>query len=61
MFLTSGRLIVENFSGADGSRSIKTVQVDATGAGTNLVAGKMVANGDAVRAVHCIPYPRTYP
>ncbi|KAN0125542.1 hypothetical protein V8E52_000749, partial [Russula decolorans] len=33
--------------GADGSRSIKTVQVDASGTGKNLVAGKMVVNGNA--------------
>jgi hypothetical protein len=61
MFLASGRLILENFSGADGSRSIKTVQVDASGTGKNFVAAKMVVNGNAVRTVHCIPCPRTYP
>ncbi|KAI9441733.1 hypothetical protein H4582DRAFT_2118987 [Lactarius indigo] len=34
-------------SGSDGSRSIKTVQVDASGTGQNFVAAKMVVNGDA--------------
>ncbi|KAI0302435.1 hypothetical protein B0F90DRAFT_1816628 [Multifurca ochricompacta] len=32
--------------GADGSRSIKTVKVDASGTGKNFVAAKVVANGD---------------
>jgi hypothetical protein len=49
MFPASGWLIVETFSGADGSRSIKTVQVDASGTGKNFVAAQMVVNGDAVR------------
>jgi len=33
--------------GADGSRQIKTVEVDASGTGQNFVAAKMVVNGDA--------------
>ncbi|KAI9465352.1 hypothetical protein BJY52DRAFT_682882 [Lactarius psammicola] len=33
--------------GTDGSRSIKTVQVDASGTGKNFVAAKMVVDGDA--------------
>jgi len=38
---------VINFNGgADGSRSIKTVQVDASGNGTNFVPAKMIVNGD---------------
>ena len=61
MSLASGGLIVKTFSGADGSRSIQKVQVDASGTGKNLVAAKMVVNGNAVRTVHGIPYPRTYP
>ena len=61
MFLASGRLIVETFSGADGSRSIQKVQVDASGTGKNLIAAKMVVNGDSVRAVHRIPYRCTHP
>jgi len=32
--------------GADGSREIKTVQVDASGTGKNFVAANMVVNGD---------------
>ena len=59
MFLASGLLIVETFSGADGSRSIKEVQVDASGTGKNFVPAKMIVNGNAVRAVHCIPCHRT--
>ena len=35
-------------SGADGSRSIKTVQVDTSGTGKNFVAAKMLVNGDGV-------------
>jgi hypothetical protein len=61
MFLASGWLIVVTFSGADGSRSIQKVQVDVSGTGKNFVAAKMVVNGNAVRTVHYIPYPRTYP
>ena len=57
MFLASGRLIVETFSGADGSRSIKEVQVDASGTGTNFVPAKMVVNGNPVRIVNCITCP----
>jgi len=34
-------------AGADGSRSIKTVQVDASGTGKNFVPATMVVNGDA--------------
>jgi len=34
-------------AGADGSRSIKTVQVDATGTGKSFVAAQMVVNGNA--------------
>ncbi|KAH9050871.1 hypothetical protein EDB83DRAFT_1345478 [Lactarius deliciosus] len=34
-------------AGGDGSRSIKTVQVDASGTGQNFVAAKMIVNGDA--------------
>ncbi|KAI0251236.1 hypothetical protein BJV78DRAFT_1213598 [Lactifluus subvellereus] len=42
---------ITNFNpGADGSRSIKTVQVDASGTGNNLVAAKMLVNGDAAPA-----------
>jgi len=38
---------ITNFNGgSDGSRSIKTVQVDASGQGTNFVAAKMLVNGD---------------
>jgi hypothetical protein len=38
---------ITNFNpGADGSRSIKTVQVDATGTGKSFVAAQMVVNGD---------------
>lgn len=33
--------------GSDGSRSIKTVQVDASGTGKNFVAATMVVNGNA--------------
>jgi len=37
-----------NFNGGgDGSRSIKTVQVDASGTGKNFVPAKMIVNGDA--------------
>lgn len=61
MFLASGRLIVETFSGADGSRSIQKVQVDASGTGKNFIAAKMIVNGNGVRAVHCIPYRFTHP
>ncbi|KAI0002115.1 hypothetical protein BJV74DRAFT_722801, partial [Russula compacta] len=32
--------------GADGSRSVKTVQVDASGTGKDFVAANMVVNGD---------------
>ncbi|KAF8483874.1 hypothetical protein DFH94DRAFT_329096 [Russula ochroleuca] len=32
--------------GTDGSRSIKTVQVDASGTGNNFVAAQMITNGD---------------
>jgi len=39
---------ITNFNpGADGSRSIKTVQVDASGTGKNFVAAQMLVNGDA--------------
>lgn len=39
---------IANFNpGADGSRSIKTVQVDASGTGKNFIAAKMIVNGDA--------------
>ncbi|KAH8994534.1 hypothetical protein EDB92DRAFT_1761703, partial [Lactarius akahatsu] len=34
-------------AGNDGSRSIKTVKVDASGTGQNFVAAKMIINGDA--------------
>ncbi|KAH9036218.1 hypothetical protein EDB85DRAFT_2143348 [Lactarius pseudohatsudake] len=34
-------------AGGDGSRSIKTVQVDASGTGQKFVAAKMIVNGDA--------------
>ena len=61
MFPASGRLIVETFSGADGSRKIKQVQVDSSATGNNFVAATMVVNGNGVRVVHCIPYSRTYP
>ena len=61
MFVASGWLIVDTFSGTDGSRSIKQVQVDASATGNNFVAAKMVVNGNGVRSVHCIPYLRTYP
>ena len=37
-------------SGADGSRSIKTVQINADGTGKNFVPATMIVNGDAVRA-----------
>ncbi|KAI0289379.1 hypothetical protein BC826DRAFT_1032368 [Russula brevipes] len=38
---------ITNFNGgSDGSRSIKTVQVDVSGQGTNFVAAKMLVNGD---------------
>jgi hypothetical protein len=38
-----------DISGADGSRSIKTVQVDASGNGKNFVPAQMIVNGDPVR------------
>ncbi len=60
LFFASDRLIAETFSGADGSRSIQKVEVDATGTGTNFVPAKMVVNGDAVHTVRRIPYPRTH-
>ncbi|KAH9006072.1 hypothetical protein EDB86DRAFT_2871517 [Lactarius hatsudake] len=34
-------------AGGDGSRDIKTVQVDASGTGKKFVAAKMIVNGDA--------------
>jgi hypothetical protein len=38
---------ITNFNpGADGSRAIKTVEVDGTGTGNNFVAAKMIVNGD---------------
>ena len=36
------------FSGADGSRSIKTVQVDTSGNGTHFVPAEILINGDPV-------------
>ena len=36
-------------SGSDGSRSIKSVEVDPSGTGKNFVAATMLVNGDAVR------------
>ncbi len=51
----NGGLISETFSGADGSRSIQKVQVDASGTGKNFVAAKVTANGDPVYVVRCPP------
>jgi hypothetical protein len=48
------------FSGTDGSRSIKTVQVDASGTGSNFVAAQMLTNGDPVHAFHRTRYPHIH-
>jgi hypothetical protein len=48
------------FSGTDGSRSIKTVQVDASGTGNNFVAAQMITNGDPVHAFHRTRYPHIH-
>ena len=62
MFPASGRLIVETFSGLDGSKKIEeVVRGDPSATGNNFVAAKMVDNVIFVRAVHGIPYSRTYP
>jgi len=44
----TGQLIWCDISGADGSRSIKTVQVDASGDGKNFVPATMTVDGDPV-------------
>lgn len=44
------RTIFLFYSGADGSRSVKTVMVDTTGTGKSFkTAGKVTTNGQAVR------------
>ncbi|KAI0266508.1 hypothetical protein BC834DRAFT_843099 [Gloeopeniophorella convolvens] len=44
---TVSTTVVDFNAGADGSRSIKSVEVDASGTGKSFVAGKVVTNGNA--------------
>lgn len=48
------------FSGVKGSRFIQTVGVDASGTGEDLVAAKILDNGDAVHDFRRSRYPCTH-